>query len=284
MDILNIEKDKYKRWEELKLNNFISHPGNLIVEINQAESLKKSEKLKIMELLDQQNLVFYEFKNMKGTTVDAVLSLSKQIGLEDFDYNLRTDKTGLTSIVAQDNPLNEDEYVPFTTKPLNWHTDGYYNLLDESIHSWLLHCDKPAKQGGENEFLDHEIAYILFNRVNTNISSLMDNNAYVIPKNIKTGRSSVNSYVFSFNNVYGKLHMRFTMREKNIHWNKNIANEINELKQIIQNSKNYQIKYKLDSGQGAITNNILHNRSSFTNSDNQTRLIYRIRSKKRVIP
>ena len=33
---------------------------------------------------------------------------------------------------------------------------------------------------------------------------------------------------------------------------------------------------------GAITNNILHNRTSFTNINNQTRLIYRIRSKQRV--
>ncbi len=284
MDILNTEKDDYKRWEENKLNSFTSKMDNLMVEIAEAESLKKSEKIKIKSLLHQHNLVFYEFKSMKNTSSNALLSLSEQLGLEDFDYNPKSDKTGLTPITVHNDLNTDDEYVPYTTKPLNWHTDGYYNLLDESIHSWLLHCDKPAKQGGENEFLDHEIAYILFNRVNTNISSLMDNNAYVIPKNIKTGRSSVNSYVFSFNNVYGKLHMRFTMREKNIHWNKNIANEINELKQIIQNSKNYQIKYKLDSGQGAITNNILHNRSSFTNSDNQTRLIYRIRSKKRVIP
>ena len=111
----------------------------------------------------------------------------------------------------------------------------------------------------------------------------MDSQAYTIPENKKTGRKDVSGYVFSFENKYKKLHMRFTMREHNIHWNKNIVKEIALLKQIIKESKKYHIKYKLDYRQGAITNNILHNRSSFTNLKNQTRLIYRIRSKKRVI-
>ena len=283
MDIINTLKDDYKRWEEKKLNNFVPQADNLMVEIINADSLKQSEKSKIKDLLAQHNLVFYQFKSIKKSTSDSVLSFSKQLGLEDFDYNLRTDKTGLTSITAQDDVDKQDEYVPFTTKQLNWHTDGYYNLPKESIHSWLLHCEEPAKDGGENEFLDHEIAYILFNQKNKNISCLMDSNAYTIPKNEKTGRESVNGYVFSFDNKYKKLHMRFTMRENNISWNKNAVKEINELKEIIKESEKYHIKYKLDYRQGVITNNILHNRSSFTNLENQTRLIYRIRSKKRVV-
>ena len=62
MDILNTTKDGYKRWEDKKLNNFISQPDKMMVEIAEAESLKKSEKTKIKNLLDQQNIVFYEFK------------------------------------------------------------------------------------------------------------------------------------------------------------------------------------------------------------------------------
>ena len=283
MDILNTEKDDYKHWEENKLNSFTSKMDNLMVEIAEAESLKKSEKTKIKSLLHQHNLVFYEFKSMKNTSSNALLSLSEQLGLEDFDYNPKSDKTGLTPITVHNDLNTDDEYVPYTTKPLNWHTDGYYNLFNESIHSWLLHCDEPAKHGGDNTFLDHEIAYILFNQRNKNILHLMNNVAYTIPENKKTGRKSVNGYVFSFENKYKKLHMRFTMRENNISWNKNAVKEINELKEIIKESEKYHIKYKLDYRQGVITNNILHNRSSFTNLENQTRLIYRIRSKKRVV-
>lgn len=283
MDISNTTKDDYKRWEDKKLNNFIYQPDKMMVEIAEAESLKKSEKTKIKDLLDQQNIVFYEFKSMKGTTPSTLLSLSKQLGLEDFDYNPKSDKTGLTPITVQNDLNTDDEYVPYTTKALNWHTDGYYNHFDESIHSWLLHCDEPAKQGGENTFLDHEIAYILFNQQNKNILSLMDNIAYTIPENKKTGRKSVDGYVFSFENKYKKLHMRFTMRENNIHWNENAVKEVDMLKEIIKKSERYHVKYKLDYRQGVITNNILHNRSSFTNLGNQTRLIYRIRSKKRVV-
>ena len=283
MNILSTSKDNYKRWEEEKLEHFSPNAENLMVEITNSESLKKSEKLKIKDLLKKHNLVFYEFKNIKNTTSDALLSLSKQLGLEDFEYSSKSNKSGLTPIRVESDLDANDEYIPFTTKSLNWHTDGYYNLHNESIHSWLLHCDEPAKNGGENEFFDHEIAYILFNQKNKNILSLMDSQAYTIPENKKTGRKDVSGYVFSFENKYKKLHMRFTMREHNIHWNKNIVKEIALLKQIIKESKKYHIKYKLDYRQGAITNNILHNRSSFTNLKNQTRLIYRIRSKKRVI-
>ncbi|MEC8996268.1 MAG: TauD/TfdA family dioxygenase [Pseudomonadota bacterium] len=282
MDIKNTTRDDYQRWAEKKLNSFQSSPEGLMVEIKDAGAITKSERLKIKDLLAQQNLVFYEFKIVKKSTPDALISFSKQLGLEDFDYNPRADKTGLTPITANANIDKQDEYVPFTTKGLNWHTDGYYNLPAESIHSWLLHCEEPAQEGGENEFLDHEIAYILFNQKNKKIINLMDDQAYTIPKNEKTGRKSISGYVFSFKNKYKKLHMRFTMRENNIQWNEKINKEINQLKEIIKESRKYHIRYKLDYKQGAITNNILHNRTSFTNINNQTRLIYRIRSKQRV--
>ena len=79
-----------------------------------------------------------------------------------------------------------------------------------------------------------------------------------------------------------KLHMKFTMRERNITWNKNTTEAINILKSIIKESSDYHIINKLEPGNGVITNNIIHMRTAFTNSKNKNRLLYRLRSKQRV--
>ena len=79
-----------------------------------------------------------------------------------------------------------------------------------------------------------------------------------------------------------RLHMKFSMRKKNIVWNKNSLQAIDMLKSIIKDSSEYHITKKLDTGMGVITNNVIHMRTAFTNSKNKNRLLYRLRSKKRV--
>ena len=76
--------------------------------------------------------------------------------------------------------------------------------------------------------------------------------------------------------------MKFTMRERNITWKKNITEAIKILKSIIKESSDYHIINKLEPGNGVITNNIIHMRTAFTNSKNKNRLLYRLRSKQRV--
>ena len=52
-------------------------------------------------------------------------------------------------------------YIPYTNRPLNWHTDGYYNRPEEQVRGIVMHCAAESASGGENLFLDQEIAYIL---------------------------------------------------------------------------------------------------------------------------
>ena len=72
----------------------------------------------------------------------------------------------------------------------------------------------PAEEGGTNKFLDHELLYIYFNKESGRIKELMDKSAYYIPKNEAIGRADEHGYIFNF--IKDKLHMRFTMRTKNI--------------------------------------------------------------------
>jgi len=108
----------------------------------------------------------------------------------------------------------------------------------------------------------------------------MQYDACCIPTNILTNRKEVYNPVFMFRDE--KLQMKFTMREKNVIWNKKSVQAINILKSIIMESSEYHIIKKLEPGTGVVTNNVIHMRTAFTNSKNKNRLLYRLRSKKRV--
>ena len=70
--------------------------------------------------------------------------------------------------------------------------------------------------------------------------------------------------------------------KRNIVWKKNIIDSINNLKKIIKESATFHVNYKLMPGQGVLTNNVIHMRTTFTNTKNKNRLLYRLRSKKRI--
>ena len=72
--------------------------------------------------------------------------------------------------------------------------------------------------------------------------------------------------------------MRFTDRKRHIEWADNeLTNEaIGFLRQVLETDE-HVIKYRLEAGQGLICNNVLHNRSAFSDSKQQgeTRLLLR---------
>mgnify|MGYP001255761653 CR=1 FL=1 len=283
MDVLETNKNVYKRWAANKLEAFTANINDLLVEISNPKHPSNAEIGKIKGIMESYNIVFYEFsKPNSENTKNSLIRLLNSLEITDFAQDSKSDANGVTPIGVNPDSNSEEEYIPYTDKSLNWHTDGYYNQADETIYSWLLHCSRSALNGGVNSFIDHEIAYILFNELTNKINSLMSQDAYIIPENKKNGRKEIKSYVFSYNNPYKKLHMKFTMREKNIIWNQNDNEAIQILKSIIENNNDYTIKYKLKPNQGVITNNVIHSRTAFTNDINHHRLIYRIRSKQRI--
>ena len=282
MNILTTTKDAYKQWAEEKLESFTPKIDDLMVEIMNPLSLTKSEKSRIKTLIKNYNMAFYNISGKSRDIRKSLLFLSQEIGLGDYELDSKSDENGLTPIKVSSEEKIGDEYIPYTNKSLNWHTDGYYNDNNKPIFSWLLHCESPSDEGGENKYMDHEIAYILFNQKYENLYTLMKDTTYTIPENKKNKRPNIVGYVFSFDNKYNKLHMKFTMRENNIFWDSESLSAINNLKSLINNSVDYHLKHKLTKGQGVITNNVIHMRSSFTISKNKNRLLYRLRSKKRI--
>ncbi|MBT5863924.1 MAG: hypothetical protein HOH39_06015, partial [Gammaproteobacteria bacterium] len=217
MNILENNKTNYKLWADKKLQGFSNKLDDLIVEIDNPNSLSKSEKAMMHRIINQHNIVFFQINKGVDDVKSSIKMLASQVGLGNYEIDSKSDSDGLTEIKIHDNIKTDAEYIPYTDKQLKWHTDGYYNDDDNLILTWLLFCKNQSENGGLNKYMDHEIAYILFNENFDNIDDLMLNNAYRIPKNELNGREAIDNPIFSF--VENKLHMKFSMREKNIIWN-----------------------------------------------------------------
>ena len=280
MNILNVKSDDYRRWRDHKLACFSSDVNELMVEIKNPLKLTSSEIKLSSKIISQSNLLFFELGPNNNDIRSSLMILAKQFGMGHFEILESSEKSGLTKIEVSSVSQAKSEYIPYTNKSLNWHTDGYYNEINDPILSWLLFCHSNSSNGGDNKFMDHEIAYILFNDRSADIDDLMSSDAFTIPENTQNGRKAVSSYVFRL--LDNKLHMKFSMREKNIIWRDEIKASSELLKTIIKENESYQIKYKLKPNQGVISNNVIHMRSSFTNTSNKNRLLYRLRSKKRI--
>ena len=234
------------------------------------------------------NLAFYRLSKPQSTSKTTVHQLATACGLRHLSHNLHADADSLTSIQVA-NRTGKQEYIPYTNRPLSWHTDGYYNSADAQIHGMLMHCVQPAKDGGENWFMDHEIAYILLREADpAYIDALMHPEALTIPANIQHGevvRPAQSGPVFSIT-ANGNLHMRYSARQRNVQWRDDVMTLKAErfLLDLWERDSIYKLRYTLQAGEGVICNNVLHCRTGFTDQAGQERLLYRGRYLDRISP
>ena len=274
--IFTAKSAEFLRWAEEKEKNIPQNSDGILVNIHDINNVKTSEIAKIKETIYKYNSCIYSSKiALKSNT--NLLKFVELVGMRTYDCNNIESNEISTITPLQNSKIN---YIPYTDKLLNWHTDGYYDK--KSIFSWLLHCVNPATQGGENYLLDHELVLREYLLRNDDINNLMAEDALTIPESKYTSRSEISTYIFSFKNKYKRLHMRFSMRKDNIGTSAKASPAIIKLKEIIENDcAKYSLTYKLQKNEGIITNNILHGRKAFKD-DKVKRKLLRIRSYERL--
>jgi len=84
--------------------------------------------------------------------------------------------------------------------------------------------------------------------------------------------------VFSYG-ARGEIHMRYSARKKNIQWRDDaITRAARGFLSVILDDKNSPVfRYRLQAGEGLISNNVLHNRTEFSDGPGNQRLLYRAR-------
>ena len=274
--IFTAKSAEFLRWAEEKEKNIPQNSDGILVNIHDINNVKTSEIDKIKATIYKHNSCIYSSKiALKSNT--NLLKFVELVGMKTYDCNNIESNEISTITPLQNSKIN---YIPYTDKLLNWHTDGYYDK--KSIFSWLLHCVNPATQGGENYLLDHELVLREYLLRNDDINNLMAEDALTIPASKDTSRPEISTYIFSFKNKYRRLHMRFSMRKDNIGTSAKASPAIIKLKEIIENDcAKYSLTYKLQKNEGIITNNILHGRKAFKD-DKVKRKLLRIRSYERL--
>ncbi len=275
----------YQRWREHKLAAAPTALTDLVVEIGDPRALTDAEYNAILDRCRRANMAIY--LGTTGTDPDKSIpiGLGARLGLHRLDHNRGADDDAITSLTVQTDAAHR-HYIPYSNRPIAWHTDGYYNAREHQIHGLLLHCVQPAQSGGENELLDHEIAYVLVRDLDPDhIRALMHPHCMTIPANAVDGvelRPEQTGPVFSIS-PNGHLHMRYTDRSRNIRWRDDPSTTaaVACLKDVLRTPSPWHLKGRLDSGWGLISNNVLHTRSGFTDGP-APRLLYRARYDDRI--
>jgi alpha-ketoglutarate-dependent taurine dioxygenase len=269
----------YQQWREARLRYANPVLSDLLVPIKDPCLLSDDERAALLQRCANFNMVIYQLRDPVQQDKSLVHALGRQLAMDRLDANLRSDEDSVSSLQVRAQAGNQ--YIPYTNKALSWHTDGYYNPLDKQIFGIIMHCVRPAAEGGVNSLFDPEIMYIaLRDEDPAYIEALMHPQAMIIPDNIEAGkviRAAQAGPVF-MTGPDGRLHMRFSARKRNIIWRDtpDTLAAVEKINQLLADETKI-FKVALQAGQGIICNNVLHNRTGFVDSETQKRLMYRAR-------
>lgn len=281
----------YAAWKQSKLDEY---NNVLIAPVIRLDSLSNPGDSALLELAKRcrlTNLALYETAEPSRSTDQIrtdLLSFSDKLGLRIAEQHRSAGDHGIVALRVTD-AARQRGYIPYSRKPMNWHTDGYYNTPENQIRAMVLHCVTPADDGGVNQFMDPEIVYMRLRDENpAYIDALMHPKAMCIPKNVETDGSvrpvSIGP-VFSVDKT-GKLIMRYTARTRSIQWRDDpmTIRATDALTEILANDDPLMLTARLKAGQGILCNNVLHNRTGFdpNTETKSSRMIYRIRFHNRV--
>jgi alpha-ketoglutarate-dependent taurine dioxygenase len=287
MSAVLTRSDRYQRWRERKLAAYPRRAGDLVVEVRDPRNLADSEVEKLRQLCAAANMAVYSSPLADPADKDLVRRVGARLGLARLQANPFADEDGISSLEATAEKAARG-YLPYSNRRLLWHTDGYYNPPSQRIRAFLLHCVRPAASGGENRLLDPEIAYLLLRDADPRfVEALSAPDAMTIPANEEdpsTRRAAQTGPVFSFD-AEGTIQMRYTARTRSIEWRADEATRAarERLHAILEEAASpYVFTLRLAPGQGLVCNNVLHDRSSFTDAPGAGRLVYRARYLDRV--
>ncbi|HBG03740.1 MAG TPA: hypothetical protein DDW63_04415, partial [Gammaproteobacteria bacterium] len=159
--------DEYQYWRDEKLTNTTTELTDCIVEIQNPFKLTPVEKNKLQSLCQKVNFALFQIQPIDQYD-EAIISINTQLGLKDFDQHLFV-KTGGLAHITQSDKKDQGEFIPYTDKNLGWHTDGYYNTIEQRIRAFSLFCVRPALKGGISEWIDPQMIYILLREDNPDV-------------------------------------------------------------------------------------------------------------------
>ncbi|MDP1900600.1 MAG: TauD/TfdA family dioxygenase [Rubrivivax sp.] len=272
----------YPRWRAWKLACAPADAQALTVDLTDPRALSAGEREALLQRIAQSNTALYR-SSVVAEDKDLPRALAAQLGLRQLDANWLADEDGVSQIRVSAESDGRGGFIPYTDRPIRWHTDGYYHPAERRIRGMVLHCVRPARHGGVNGLLDHELAYIALRDASPeHVRALMQPDAMTIPARADddgVARPAQSGPVFSVDAADGQLHMRYTARTRSIEWKADAATRaaVACLEALLAGPMPGLLHVQLQAGMGLVGHNVLHERSAFEDDPAQPRLLYRAR-------
>ncbi|MEZ5658120.1 MAG: TauD/TfdA family dioxygenase [Burkholderiaceae bacterium] len=300
-DPFSLDDDRaWRDWRARKLADLPASTDALLVEINDPFALSRGEQGALLDRCTRWNMALYRLRRPGDALArDAgggrfVRALGAQIGLHRLDRNWLAGDEGVSLLRVNPQGGVRGDYIPYTDRPIGWHTDGYYYPPERRIDAMLLHCLCPAARGGGNRLLDPELAYLRLRELDpAHIAALSADDAMTIPAREadtrddgdpqQAQRPAQSGPVFWRDPLDGRLRMRYTARTRSIVWNPDPATQAARAAlQTVLAREEDTITLRLGPGMGLICNNVLHTREAFVDDAQQTRRVLRARYRERI--
>jgi hypothetical protein len=287
------DDDAYRRWRDAKQAAQPRRIEDLVVDVADPRRLTASERSALLARCATANMAIYR-SPVTAADKETALRLGQQLGLHRLDANWLADEDGVSPITVsvgeRDASGGGDRaaFIPYTDRPIKWHTDGYYHPPGRRICAMLLHCVTPALSGGVTSLMDPEMAYIALRDADPQaVRALMAPDAMTIPERTDdsgVARAAQAGPVFSVMPGGGVLHMRYTARTRSIEWKADAATRaaVALLERLLADDGPTLFRTRLEAGMGLVCNNVLHDRSGFVDDPQRPRLLYRARYLDRV--
>lgn len=277
----------YDIWRSARLNAAKNNRKYTPVKVSDLENPTESEVSELVRRCEEVNFALYE--SADSGEIPPLGQFAKAFGLRIAETHRSADGSGIVSLKVSDK-ASQRGYIPYSPRGMNWHTDGYYNAPDQRISAFVLHCVRPADDGGTNQLFDPEILYIRLRDISPDhVRALMHPGAMTIPENHEpdgTLRPVSVGPVFFGDSETGRLQMRYTARTRSVEWRDDPATIAAEacLRMCLAQDDPLMVQVALKAGQGVLNNNVLHNRTGFQDGQGTDggRLIVRVRFHNRV--
>ncbi len=272
----------YAHWRDAKRASQPRDAQALIVDVTDPRALSVAERQALLARCATANMALYRSPvGDEDKTIPRLLGA--QLGLNRLDANWLADDDGISPIAVAAGAGDRPAFIPYTNRPIKWHTDGYYHPPERCIRAMVLHCVRAAASGGENALMDHEMAYIAVREANPDwVRALMADDAMTIPERLDddgVARAAQSGPVFSVDPASGALHMRYTARTRSVRWKDDAPTReaAAYLQQLLDGDGPHVLRLRMTPGMGLVCNNVLHDRAGFVDDPLRPRLLYRAR-------
>jgi hypothetical protein len=121
----------YLLWRERKLADMGMPKA---IAIQDPAELDAAERQALLRSAAARNFALFRVRRPAMDIEASLRAFGRRLGLLDLDQNLCAEDSGITAITVKQTDTDKP-YIPYTNRPLGWHTDGYYNAGAQQVRA-----------------------------------------------------------------------------------------------------------------------------------------------------